>query len=278
MSPAGYGPNDHLCWVHESESAWVDTAVSYLDEGARGQDQLLYVADKREPELVDDLRDLSGRDAMLESGQLRVVPLGEVYGATDSFDEARQVHTYHELAQAARQAGYRGLRLAAEASSMARTSEAAQRFTRYELMVDAAIAESPLSAMCGYSRHLLDDDAVRTLSFVHPIRHDAKRPVKGSLHAGGDGHWRLDGEIDVATWEALGIGLSALADGADVHLDLEDLTFIDVGGVRALARVARALAPEGRLILHEPPDTLRRMLELAWPDAPGIEVAEGEGP
>lgn len=271
----GYGLQDHLCWLYEDEPAWVQAAVSYLAEGAQAHDQLLYVADKPEGELVADLVDLPGRDAMLASGQLRVVPLRDVYGSMDVFEAARQIESYRAQGQAAVEAGYRGLRLAAEASPLVATPEDARYFAGYELLVDAAIAECPISAMCGYCRSLVGPDAARVLSFVHPLRHDVEHAPVGSLHAGDGGRWHLEGEIDLTSHDALEIGLSALPAQTDLHLDLSDLGFIDLGGAQALAGLGRQLAPTRRLVLHEPPAVLERVLGLAWPDAPGLELAVG---
>lgn len=57
-----------------------------------------------------------------------------------------------------------------------------------------------------------------------------------------------------------------------MHLQLGELDFIDVVGTRALISLAERLAPSHRLVLHEPPAVLRRIIELAWRDPPDIEL------
>jgi len=57
------------------------------------------------------------------------------------------------------------------------------------------------------------------------------------------------------------------------RLELSALTFVDVAGADALVATARALEEGGRIVLHRPPPTLSRLLELFWPDHRAIEVS-----
>lgn len=98
--------------------------------------------------------------------------------------------------------------------------------------------------------------------------------------------WRLVGEVDLSTRALLVAALDLAVDQAErsaratgrtprVHLDLAGLSFIDVGGVTVLVNGAGRLAPEGRLTLHHPPDTLRRIVDLLWVDQPELEMDPG---
>jgi ABC-type transporter Mla MlaB component len=58
-----------------------------------------------------------------------------------------------------------------------------------------------------------------------------------------------------------------------LHVDLSQVGFVDVAGVTDLALTAQRL-PEGqRILLHQPPVQLPRILELFWPGLATIEVA-----
>lgn len=264
----GHGPADHICWVHDGEESWRAAAVPYLNEGVPAGDQLLYVADKPVDALVDDLADLPDRDALLGSGQLRVMSIPDAYGPTDSFTAERQVEAFHGEVLAAVDAGYRSLRLASEATALVQTPEQARRFAAYELLVDAMLARSALTALCGYDGSRISREAGDGLGFVHPLRHRGDRfPVSG-LYAGDGGRWQLSGEVDLTVRSSLELALATLPDDAEVHLELGGLEFIDVAGVRALVALAERLAPGRRLLLHQPPTVLRRMFEIAWPGLP----------
>jgi len=60
---------------------------------------------------------------------------------------------------------------------------------------------------------------------------------------------RLRGEVDIATLPSLELALEILVDhAADATVDLSELTFIDVCGLRALARAAIRLRRAGRCL------------------------------
>lgn len=76
------------------------------------------------------------------------------------------------------------------------------------------------------------------------------------------------GEVDVSTREqfraALGELLGALG---DVRLDLQGVPFMDTRGVTLVVHTAKRLDEEGgRLIVHDPPDSLTRIFETLWID------------
>lgn len=81
--------------------------------------------------------------------------------------------------------------------------------------------------------------------------------------------WRLSGEIDISSQERFGGVLSSLTAeqcGVDglIHLELAQLTFIDLAGTRSLIRAAQQLhdTAAGHLAVHDPPYALRRVAGL----------------
>ena len=272
-SPVGYGPRDHLCWVYRGEEAWRAAAAAFLRDGVAGHDRLLYVADKGEDALVDDLAALPERDALLATGQLRVRSLADAYGGREgSFDGDEQVARFEALSREAVADGYRSLRLAADVTGLVPADDAGvDRVVAYELLVDGMGARAPWTSLCGYDRDRVGARAARALSFVHPVHHDAEDVVLARLHAGEAGQWCLRGEVDIATRDALGTALATLPGGRPVHLDVSQVEHIDVGGLRALAALAARRATTGGLVLHRPSDVMTWMLER-WGRVPGLEV------
>ncbi|MFD6289714.1 STAS domain-containing protein [Streptomyces sp. NPDC060205] len=86
--------------------------------------------------------------------------------------------------------------------------------------------------------------------------------------------WRAEGEVSLATrtaWERA-LDRLALEDVEVCHLELSAVTFVDVAGVSALAVAVQGL-PEGRrIMIEQPPAAVRRVLDMFWPDLPGVEV------
>jgi anti-anti-sigma factor len=86
---------------------------------------------------------------------------------------------------------------------------------------------------------------------------------------------RAAGEVDLVTRATWTRALEhAVHEGEDVlHLELAALTFVDVAGAGVLAETVRRLPPGRRIVLHQPPSALSRILQMFWPGLPGIEVS-----
>ncbi|GAA1256851.1 hypothetical protein GCM10009609_19930 [Pseudonocardia aurantiaca] len=81
---------------------------------------------------------------------------------------------------------------------------------------------------------------------------------------------RVRGEVDRSNARLLLEALYDVARAGDlVTVDLAGLTFIDLGGVRALVDIAALLAPDRRLTLVSPPRLLRRILDTTGIVRPG---------
>lgn len=88
---------------------------------------------------------------------------------------------------------------------------------------------------------------------------------------------RLDGEVDLANVEIVRQSLRAVAeDGAEVTVDVTDLAFIDVAGLRVVVEGAAELAAcDGHLLLVGTSRQLRRILRLCgWDTATGLRIGE----
>jgi anti-anti-sigma factor len=95
----------------------------------------------------------------------------------------------------------------------------------------------------------------------------------------GDGRvgLRVAGEIDLTSYRAWEQALGrVLGRPGDVHLDLAALRFIDARSTALLVRIAGMLADGQRLVLHHPPQCLRRVLETLWDGAVSTIVIEGD--
>ncbi len=84
---------------------------------------------------------------------------------------------------------------------------------------------------------------------------------------------KLTGEIDAGNAHLVERALLEHAPGGgSLHVDLTELSFCDVAGIRAL--VSCAQTPEGnrRLILHGVPAQIERVMNvMGWAELPGLE-------
>jgi anti-anti-sigma regulatory factor len=93
----------------------------------------------------------------------------------------------------------------------------------------------------------------------------------------------LAGEADFTAKDTLTAAIATLAvDGGDVHLDLTELRFIDASCARELFAIAER-RPGVRLIVYQPPASLRRITAMLYPEAniefiePFTSVTGGDG-
>lgn len=112
--------------------------------------------------------------------------------------------------------------------------------------------------------------------------------VHGPVRAAADGNpvplFVVSGEIDESTDRGLIQGLRAATSGyREIHLDLAQVTFCDVAGLRGLVSLAdpgaSGSAGGRRLVLHNLPANLRTLMAiLGWDQAPEISLDPPAGP
>ena len=90
--------------------------------------------------------------------------------------------------------------------------------------------------------------------------------------AGGDGvRLAVTGELDRATVPRFERAVAALDDPGHLVLDLDELEFIDAGGLRSIVDIARRAERSGRVVqLANPNVMLRRLFTLT-----GLERSVG---
>ena len=104
-----------------------------------------------------------------------------------------------------------------------------------------------------------------SVSGEYRILPDAARPYE--FAADGPGRWRLSGEVDVAVSEQLAASLAAAVAAAGAGaagscaISMDELLFIDLSGLRAIA--AAATAAGVRVELHGAPAVFWRYWYLA---------------
>jgi anti-anti-sigma factor len=83
-------------------------------------------------------------------------------------------------------------------------------------------------------------------------------------HLGAETVIALSGELDVASSPALNEELSGLIDSGatDLVIDLHKLAFIDSTGLSALLLANKKLEGKGKLVLRQPVDLVRQVLEV----------------
>jgi anti-sigma B factor antagonist len=91
---------------------------------------------------------------------------------------------------------------------------------------------------------------------------------------------RFAGEIDVTNASAVGQAIRVgFVDTMWPHVDLRQLSFCDVSGIRALVDAARALGDDAGLLLHGLPPQLETVMRVTgWSKIRSLSLCKCGGP
>ncbi|MGR6318337.1 MEDS domain-containing protein [Micromonospora soli] len=230
MSRAGtpcraYG---HSCLAYGDPATFDAHAVPYLAAGLAAGERVWLVAPGAPDDLARRLDRLPGLPDALRRGAAVLVPVEQAYRAGGIIDPETQVRAYAAATEEALAAGYTGLRVMAEATSLVRTPAQRDAFARYEHLIDRYIRRRPMSAICAYDRRELDDRAIAELACLHP---ETNTDAPFRLHATlGDAVVALGGELDPSNHQQFAAALDRAdprpVDGR-VVVDGAALRFVD---------------------------------------------------
>ncbi|MGY0006649.1 MEDS domain-containing protein [Micromonospora sp. I033] len=268
-SSTAYG---HLCLAYDDPAALDARAVAHLAAGLAAGEQVWLVAPGDPDSLAGRLDRLPGLDDALRRGALRLVPVEQAYRHDEVVDPEKQVRAYAAATGDALAAGYTGLRVVAEATTLVRSAAQRDAFARYEHLIDRWMRRHPMSAICAYDRRELSDAAIAELACMHP---ETNADVLFRLHAGGgEAVVELGGELDPSNNRLFATALDRAdprpVDGRLV-LDATGLRFVDhrcLLHLRDHARLHGATA-----VLRTSRSAAARLVELLDLDEVRVEVA-----
>lgn len=265
----GLGRHDHVCWTFDDPAAFRREAARFLADGLAAGQRVLYLSDG---DADAELAAFDGFAAAAATGAARAGRIGAAYAGDAGLDPDTQARAYAQATEEALAAGYTGLRVAADVTSLVRTDATRAVFARYEHLVDRYMTGRPFAALCGYHRTVLGAAAVAEVACLHPLASRGATPLRLFPSAEPAISAVLAGEVDLAGHELLATALRRaeppLVDGALV-LDARGLSFIDHRGLFGLAayvggRGATAVLHVGE---HSPVHLLTDLLEV-----PGMRV------
>jgi anti-anti-sigma regulatory factor len=267
---------DHLCLPFASDLEQREVVSAYIADGLARGERVLYYSDRTAPDAIEAWLDPRGIDGALAMarGQLEVRP-----AADDQFDPDALVDGIRHAVRDARAAGFQGLRLTGE---MSWALPDAPRLHEYESGVSSTVTGSgDLAAICQYDERLFDKADFSGLVARHrgvvridPL-HDGRRlRIVPTFSPRG---LRIIGTVDESTAGPFGEALAHTAGWPEpiIVIDLAELRFIDVAGIRCLVRAAEALPPGRALQLRHLAPALRNVLRIVgWDATPGLTIGD----
>jgi anti-anti-sigma regulatory factor len=264
-------PGEHACCSFPRAEDRERLAVAFIRDRLRRGDKVVYFFDG------DDAAALVSRFGQLDprmppavaEGQLELRRARDAYLPDDRFQGGRMVALLHREQDRAHAAGYDCMSVVGEIPATALHDY--EQLGAFEAQLDSDFASCSLLCQYGHRRvdagrlsHVIGSHKVQASPDLAPIGRD------GELAAARDrrGALRLAGELDFGCAQTVSEVLETHVD-SPLRLDLADLSFVDVAGMRAL-RVR-----EGRpLSIEAASAAVRRLVALlGWDTDPIVQVA-----
>ena len=265
-------PHDHIGWVFDGAKEFAALAAPYLTEGAALGERLMYIAEDPRAEDMAQLANVVGPD------QLRISSVAETYGSAGTIDPQRQLALFIGELDAAKAAGYTGVRVAADNTSLVGDEKLMKAWIQWEIIADHTVAGKEFTGLCAFNKEKVGSSQLRQLAAVHPLS-SASGPVP-QYRLFSDGRaMRIEGRVDSHAITQLWLALETLPVRADVVVDLATARLMSPGvlagltqlcdcGIGVTIRGERSAIAEVRDSLPQPPGRL--VLEEADQDSAGI--------
>ncbi len=267
-------PGEHACCRFASAEDRRLLTISLVRDAVRRHNKIVYLCPNGVDEAIASLARLD--DIVMEalqSGQMEVRPADSAYLPDRMFDAERMLVYMRGEHERARSEGYAGLSITGDMSWALANPAGHEALGDYEQALSGIYPDAMPVLVCQYDHsqgrpgsisHLL---AVHDVDFSPELAPLARQDQFSAARVMPEGTLRLVGELDFGCAPALANVLAAHFHG-QLRLDLGDLTYVDVTGMRALR--GRKGQP---LRITAASDQVRRLAELlAWDTDPGVEV------
>lgn len=299
-------PGDHLCISYRDEDENRRLTAAHLATALERGHRIVYIVDSRSRQTVLGWLEAEAPVApasLLTRGQLVLRSADEFAFTGGGFDPDRMVSSLAEESARAGRAGYAGLRVCAGTDWAVLGQPGCDRLVQYERQVSRLLTEGRLTGLalvCQFDQRRFPHQTLRRLREAHPIAMDARQaqqrgPLLSVAPLADRAGLRLSGEVDLSNVREFAAAVQAALDaeaaanagagngartpaapGRDLHLDLADVSYLDVTAVGLLVRTAATLTDGRRLVLGSPGPTIRTTLRmLGWDELPALCLVDG---
>ncbi|MEV6599183.1 MEDS domain-containing protein [Actinoplanes sp. NPDC051346] len=244
-------PGDHACLTFSDPDERLDILAAFVAAGRERGDRVICFTSAVN---VDDLRTdllLRGLDA---GPEVSVLPSDRLWGDNVAPAAATMVELLTRELRQALSDGYRGLRITADMCWAARPQANAEQLLVFESEVARLFEDGRFTAICEYDRESFDPVTLGYASRVHPrtvaatVYHED--PLLRICRQHVPPGVRVAGELDHTRANALSDALAeAVRLDQDVHLNLNQLRFIDAGAAAVILRTAANLPDQRRMVV-----------------------------
>lgn len=242
----GLEGGSHVCWIVDDAPTYLQCASALLDEArSTGEKPVLFG-----PEGSTPLVELSPLAAQVTDPRVAFLGGGPL-------DPEAMFRMFRQQTAVAHREGYQRLRVVADMDWLLPMRPSTSDIVAFELMLDRHANELDATVVCAYRSSSFDTQATAGALCVHAIGLGGYEPPQFRLVA-SSGRWSLDGEVDIAVESSFRDAVTAAFGVAPCTIDVSELRFIDVAGLRSLAAAAGTAGTPVQLVGAQP------MLLRSW--------------
>lgn len=205
--------------------------MPYLAEGLVLGDRVMYATNSPDMSAVRRLRNIAG------AGAIDVASVTEIYGTSGVVDPPAQRAVFASVLADSLAAGFSGIRVAADNTSLVREEGARMAWMDWEAVADDFIAGNSVTGLCGFDGRLLPPGVLGGLASMHPLTEAAIPPPRYRIYRDGPALW-LTGDPDRAAMTWVRRALAHLPARCALVVDLLSARKIDEAVLASLRRLA----------------------------------------
>lgn len=274
--------DDHACLTFGEEEERLDLTAAFVRDGLAAGLQVMWLSDAAPRIAADELArrgvpmSAAGRGQMTAAGCEGRLLSGQAFHA----DAA--VRWLAGQAEASREAGYPGLRVAVDMGWALRPVAGIEELPRFEEGIAGLLGGSAASVLCQYDRDRFDPVTLASVTGFHTCTVAAATyyadPVLRICRQYAPPGIRIAGEIDYQAARPLGLALAeAVRLDGDVVINMAGLGFADAHCTAMIADAARTMAAASRtVVLYCQPGVGSGFARLGLTDLPRIRLVTAD--
>lgn len=162
---------DHVVGIYQNNEELYSLLVPFIKAGLENHQKCIYVLAKETQEYVKDIFNLQGFDLSEHVANQSLVFLKEedVYYPDGQFNANNVINLITHIAKSSKEEGYFGIRMTGNANWIYQNDLDRSDFLKYESLVNKAIQENGIIALCQYEKSKFQEAFVLDLIRTHEI-------------------------------------------------------------------------------------------------------------
>jgi len=166
------GPHEHAAFLFSDEAEWAAVVPSFIVSGLEKNEKCVVILDSHEINLLRQPLVRAGLniEAVMNSGQLVIIPAAEAYLRRGSFSPEEMITFLKEETEKALSEGYAALRATGEMTWALRPSSDLGKLFEYEARLNHDFfPHYPCIGLCQYDRRRFTGAALKEIVLSHPL-------------------------------------------------------------------------------------------------------------